>query len=403
MMSCILVLCACFAAWLYAHRQNFISMGVIELKRIYKRVAACLGAVALISSMMATTFAQEVESIEERIEERILQNPDVVLASLELEKSGVELKKLKRELKELKEQDHYSKRDAQQLERQIYYAEKLPDILYEETLGQKRIELRKAFYDYLYNLEKLSLKEDSLQTSKELFAQAKIKLDEGYISPFDYEQAEISLRNKQTELERANISFEGAKHSLNTLLGREIGSEIGSLDMDFGMDEFNIDGIGWEYAFEKMQEGDYELLSAEKTAEFSKMEYDKLKAHYTDINLDAKIQKAQCERDALNLEQKEKILESEFLNEKAGIEVSVEEIGNSAVEVSHLEKKYDAVKKKYELGYASVNELEEEYQSLQDKRLEHLSKVHGYNIKLMEFKEEYKLNGWQNIAESDIY
>ncbi|KDR95764.1 Outer membrane efflux protein [Peptoclostridium litorale DSM 5388] len=363
------------------------------MKRILSRAAAVLGVAAVFACCGITSFAQEEAGyIESVVEQSIQQNPDVILSGLELEKSDAEIEKLKRELGDLKDESSYSQFEVQTLEAQIHYGELLADISHKNMLDEKTIEIKKAYYDYLYSTEKVKLMQKSLDTAKELLEQAIVKLDAGYISKFEYEQVEMSFRQKEIELEKAAIDMESTGYGLNILVGEDFKGEVEILNGAFEIEGFDLESVSVDEIIEYIGSSDYFLLSLEKTTEISRIDYQKSLSYYTDINLDTKIKKAQYEKNAFNLENAMKTLEKELAEELAVLKLSAREIGMEAEEVEHQQKKYSAKVKEYESGYATILDVENEYMALESKQLDYFSKVYKYNISLMNFKEKYNID-----------
>jgi len=367
------------------------------LKRInIKRVIAGLLALTIVSVITAISPAHAQETVQSvtvssedgALDKALSDNPSIILAQLELEKSKVELEKKKRELKKLRDADDSDERDIEILEKQIYYSELLAGLAYKDSAKSEKIKLSRAIYDYAYSGQVLALKREISEYYSKLSEQARKKLKLGYVSKLDYSDVLLSQSQKISELADAQISFDSAMHELNILMGNSLETQIAAIE-GFSISDYDLEGINIPATVGKAQMEDSSIVSLESSAETSRLEYEKQVSDYTEINLDAKILKASYDKNLESLVQAKKEIEKNVIESVASLKNSRQQLALQKQSIENQKKRFDAKSKEFELGHSSLNELQEQYLSLQEKTLSYYQSIYQYNIDVMNFVSTY--------------
>ncbi|AHM57967.1 hypothetical protein EAL2_808p04640 (plasmid) [Peptoclostridium acidaminophilum DSM 3953] len=369
----------------------------MTLRRInIKRAVVGLLALTIVSVITALSpaHAQEatqsvtISSEDASIEKALSDNPSIILAQLELEKSKVELEKKKRELKKLKNADESDERAIEMLEKQIYYSELLAGLTYDDSEKSEKIKLSRAIYDYAYSGQVLALKRETSEYYSKLSEQTRKKLELGYISKLDYSDILLSQSQKASELADAQISFDSARHELNILLGNSLETQISAVE-GFAISGYDLEAIDAAAVTAKAQSADSSIVNLESSAETTRLEYEKQVSYYTDINLDARILKATYDKNLESLEQAKKELEKNVIESVASLRNSRQQLTLQKEIIDNQKKRLEAKSKEFKLGHASLNELQEQYLSLQDKTLSYYQSIYKFNIDVMNFVSLY--------------
>lgn len=367
------------------------------LKRInIKRAIAGLLAMTIVSVITAISPAHAQEAVKSvtvsigdaALDKSLSDNPSIILAQLELEKSKVELEKKKRELKKLKDAGESDKYDIEILEKQIYYSELLAGLTYEESAKSEKIKLSRAIYDYAYSGQVLVLKREACEYYAKLSEQARKKLELGYISKLDYSDILLSQSQKASELAAAQISFDSARHELNILMGNSLETQISAVE-SFSISDYDLEGINIPAIVGKAQKEAPSIVSLESSAETSRLEYEKKVSYYTEINLNAKILKATYDKNLESLVQAKREIEKNVIESVASLKNSRQQLALQKESIENQKKRLEAKSKEFELGHASLNELQEQYLSLQEKTLSYYQSIYQYNIDVMNFVSTY--------------
>ncbi|MZQ76353.1 MAG: TolC family protein [Peptoclostridium sp.] len=364
----------------------------IDIKKAIVGLLA-LTIVSLITAISPAHAQEAVQSVtvssdDAALDKSLSDNPSIILAHLELEKSKLELEKKKRELKKLKDADESDERDIEILEKQIYYSELLAGLAYEDSVKSEKIKLSKAIYDYAYSGQMLALKREASEYYSRLSEEARKKLELGYVSRLDYSDVLLSHSQKVSELADAQISFDSAMHELNIILGNSLDTQISAVE-GFAISNYDIDAIDAAAVTARAQRADSSIANLESSAETSRLEYEKQVAYYTEINLNAKILKATYDKNLESLEQAKKEIEKDVVESVASLKNSRQQLALQKESIDNQKKRFEAKSKEFELGHASLNELQEQYLSLQEKMLSYYQSIYQYNIDIMNFVSTY--------------
>ena len=90
---------------------------------------------------------------------------------------------------------------------------------YQNDLRSVELNVRKNYYSLLYKIEEISLKEKSLETSKNQYESNLAKYKRGTLSRLDVLSAQVSYQNDQLELKSLNAEMENSIASFKRLVG----------------------------------------------------------------------------------------------------------------------------------------------------------------------------------------
>ena len=110
---------------------------------------------------------------------------------------------------------------------------------YQNDLRSVELDVRKNYYSLLYKIEEISLKEKSLETSKNQYESNLAKYKRGTLSRLDVLSAQVSYQNDQLELKSLNAEMENSIASFKRLVGLPQETKI-SLSGSFQLKEWNL-------------------------------------------------------------------------------------------------------------------------------------------------------------------
>lgn len=129
--------------------------------------------------------------------------------------------------------------------------------LYQNELRSVELDVRKNYYYLLYKAEEISLKEKSLETSKNQYESNLAKYKRGTLSRLDVFSAQVSYQNDQLELKSLNAEVENSIASFKQLVGIPQDTEIrlsGSFENILNLKDISIDGMEFNsFSVESLQ------------------------------------------------------------------------------------------------------------------------------------------------------
>lgn len=140
-------------------------------------------------------------------------------------------------------------------------------ITYEQTCRQIERDVRKSFFNLLYEQENLNLKKQNLETSYSQYKNNQEKFKSGQISELDVMTSRVNYEQEKPSVEQAAIIFKNDIAAFKQILGIEQNIQLelnGSLD-----DILNIKNISFEN-LPKTNKPAPEVQSAEKQIEIAK-------------------------------------------------------------------------------------------------------------------------------------
>ena len=108
------------------------------------------------------------------------------------------------------------------------------------------LDVRKNYYSLLYKIEEISLKEKSLETSKNQYESNLAKYKRGTLSRLDVLSAQVSYQNDQLELKSLNAEMENSIASFKRLVGLPQETKIslsGSFENILNLKNISIEGM----------------------------------------------------------------------------------------------------------------------------------------------------------------
>ena len=117
---------------------------------------------------------------------------------------------------------------------------------YQNDLRSVELNVRKNYYSLLYKIEEISLKEKSLETSKNQYESNLAKYKRGTLSRLDVLSAQVSYQNDQLELKSLNAEMENSIASFKQLVGLPQDAKIslsGSFENILNLKNISIEGM----------------------------------------------------------------------------------------------------------------------------------------------------------------
>lgn len=117
---------------------------------------------------------------------------------------------------------------------------------YQNDLCSVELNVRKNYYSLLYKIEEISLKEKSLETSKNQYESNLAKYKRGTLSRLDVLSAQVSYQNDQLELKSLNAEMENSIASFKQLVGLPQETKIslsGSFENILNLKNISIEGM----------------------------------------------------------------------------------------------------------------------------------------------------------------
>lgn len=117
---------------------------------------------------------------------------------------------------------------------------------YQNDLRSVELDVRKNYYSLLYKIEEISLKEKSLETSKNQYESNLAKYKRGTLSRLDVLSAQVSYQNDQLELKSLNAEMENSIASFKQLVGLPQNAKIslsGSFENILNLKNISIEGM----------------------------------------------------------------------------------------------------------------------------------------------------------------
>ena len=117
---------------------------------------------------------------------------------------------------------------------------------YQNDLRSVELDVRKNYYSLLYKIEEISLKEKSLETSKNQYESNLAKYKRGTLSRLDVLSAQVSYQNDQLELKSLNAKMENSIASFKRLVGLPQETKIslsGSFENILNLKKISIEGM----------------------------------------------------------------------------------------------------------------------------------------------------------------
>lgn len=117
---------------------------------------------------------------------------------------------------------------------------------YQNDLRSVELNVRKNYYSLLYKIEEISLKEKSLETSKNQYESNLAKYKRGTLSRLDVLSAQVSYQNDQLELKSLNAEMENSIASFKRLVGLPQETKIslsGSFENILNLKNISIEGM----------------------------------------------------------------------------------------------------------------------------------------------------------------
>lgn len=117
---------------------------------------------------------------------------------------------------------------------------------YQNDLRSVELDVRKNYYSLLYKIEEISLKEKSLETSKNQYESNLAKYKRGTLSRLDVLSAQVSYQNDQLELKSLNAEMENSIASFKQLVGLPQETKIslsGSFENILNLKNISIEGM----------------------------------------------------------------------------------------------------------------------------------------------------------------
>lgn len=117
---------------------------------------------------------------------------------------------------------------------------------YQNDLRSVELDVRKNYYSLLYKIEEISLKEKSLETSKNQYESNLAKYKRGTLSRLDVLSAQVSYQNDQFELKSLNAEMENSIASFKQLVGLPQNAKIslsGSFENILNLKNISIEGM----------------------------------------------------------------------------------------------------------------------------------------------------------------
>ena len=117
---------------------------------------------------------------------------------------------------------------------------------YQNDLRSVELDVRKNYYSLLYKIEEISLKEKSLETSKNQYESNLAKYKRGTLSRLDVLSAQVSYQNDQLELKSLNAEMENSIASFKRLVGLPQETKIslfGSFENILNLKNISIEGM----------------------------------------------------------------------------------------------------------------------------------------------------------------
>ncbi len=120
------------------------------------------------------------------------------------------------------------------------------ELTYEKALRTIELNVRKAYYKILYDIENVNLKQRNLETAKRQYNSNRTKYNSGSLSRLDVLSAQVNYQNAEVSLQEAKNLYESDLVNLRQTLGLALDQEItltGSLADILSIKEITLEGI----------------------------------------------------------------------------------------------------------------------------------------------------------------
>lgn len=332
--------------------------------------------------------AAEVVSLtlEESIKMAVESHPDIAVAQLEHEQARANLKSAERNAKdiddlrkipgmrELYSYDVYVSEKV--LPRTMEMLEVLADKGLEFKTNMLRFQVENAYYDVLKAERELQNTTDSLSRAKEQLRLAKMGLDLGVNAQVDVLGTEVFVATQELTVAFAKNSLEQARMDFNNLLGVALDDEVKlTSSFKFSPVEFNLVEIG-----EMAREKDLTYIQLHEDHKVQTEAFNLAKGYYTP--------NVYAYQDA---ERAYKIAELKLQNADQDLDLKIKKAHLNTVtakerhnlmekSVEQASENYRLTKLRYEVGMATLLDLEKASGELDNAKTELLTAIYDYNL-----------------------
>lgn len=361
-----------------------------------KRKLCALAAIVLLVSMLSGTAVAEngVRSLtlEEAINLAMVNNDQVELNRLSVDKAKLKLEQDKYAAKKLDE-DFVTSFDAAYLKYILPVISQMNLTLAEAKARLSddalKLEVEKAYYELLKKQADLQNATNALDRAKEQLRIAQASFKAGVLAKSEVIGAEVLVASKEAALLTAQNEYDKANMSLAKSLGLPLDTEIEPA----GTFSFEPVKIDLAKEIEKGLQNDVEVIGAREGLKVAEATLEQAKRFYTPNVFMYREAEYGLEEAKVTLRQKEKAVELKIRQAYLDLQSAEKAYQTLEKSLASARETYRVAKLKFEAGVATRLEMEKAADSLSEQEAGVQEMLYNYNLAAAQFRYGLFLGG----------
>ena len=252
------------------------------------------------------------------------------------------------------------------------------------TEDKIKIEAINYYYDVIYKKENASIKEMMLKINKDKLDELNLKYELGNVASVELEKAENNYKNVLMDYEDALMDYDFSIKNLNAFLGYDYETEtevIGNLTCEYFSTELAVQEM-----IENAKDNSYSYQSAVLNLQKKRI-FSEYTHSGTYLGKEALADTIIAESTTLNIAKDIELSIYQTLNDFVKLENNIDRYTR---ELQQIKNTIEMKETKYTMGLISSDELDIEYNNLQQSNLNLSTAKKNYCIKKIEFQNMIK-------------
>ena len=325
-------------------------------------------------------------TLEESIKMAVENHPDIAVAKIEHEQARADLRKARREardindLREMPGMSGLYSYDVYLAERVLPKAMEMAEVLSDKGLEFKtsliKFQVENAYYGVLKAEREMQNAMDSLSRAREQLRLAKVGLDVGVNAQVDVLGAEVLVASQEMAVTFASNSLKQARMDFNNLIGLALDDEAKlTSSFNFAPLEFNLDEIK-----EMAKEKDITYIQLHENYKVQQETFNLARGYYTPNVYTYQEAERNYNIAKLKLQNADQELELKIRKAYLNTEAAKERYKLMEKSVEQSRESYRLTKLRYEVGMATLLDIERSSGELDNAKAELLSAIYDYNL-----------------------
>ncbi len=366
-------------------KKNFVSLVILAL--------VIVGSCSLPGQANDSGPPELKLTLEEAVATAMENNPQIGIAKADREKKEIAYRQARDASQKIEDMPDYtplgpSGKNSYESNKVRYLVPKIAERqgeqaekVYEVTVNGIKVQVEKAFYDLVQAREKQEIAENALKRADEQLRIAQLRFEVGSATKIEVLKAEAGQAAAQAALQVARNEYKQKMLELNKVLGIDLNTVVDPQgEFEFVKEEYDLEGL-----LNTAMEEDISVIKACDAYEIAKWTCDFDQSIYANT-WEARKNRQDMIAAELYLQQAQDDLVTRVHKAYSGY-LALEEQYEYLLKTVELQKEaYELTRLSYEVGVATLTEVQEASDAVKEAEADLLNCIHQYNMLKSSFK-----------------